>query len=111
MSPSTLNFTVAETLTDGGCEPVIWHFKPFLASSSFTASFPESVPRSLFLLVVAERHDRLSPRALIVGTYVADQVSVFVSSDIPFRVVDGLASPVGRLLPVWIVAIEVEFSA
>ena len=44
------------------------------------------------------------------GAYVADQVSVFVSGYISFRVVDGLASPVGRLLPIWIIAIEVEFS-
>jgi len=88
MPPSTLDFTAAETLADVGREPVIWHFKPFLASSGFAASFPERIPRPLLLLVVAERHHRLSPRPLIVRTYVADQVNVFVSGDIPFRIVD-----------------------
>ena len=110
MPPSALHVVAAETLANGCRDPIVGHLETIFASSGLTTAFPERIPGSLLCLIIAERHDRLSSRSFIVSTYVANQVGVFISSDIAFGVVDGLASPICRLLSVGIVAIEIEFS-
>ena len=57
MSPSALDLIVTKTLADVCSDPIIGHFETFLASSALAARPPESIPRPLLRLALADRHD------------------------------------------------------